>query len=46
MQKSAPVSAWHASGYVWEELTQELLVPPWGKKKKLVITQAYNLQNK
>ena len=35
MQKSAPVSAWHASGYVWEELTQGLLVPPWGKKKKI-----------
>jgi hypothetical protein len=34
MWKTAPVSAWRASGYVWEELTQGLLVPPGAKKKK------------
>jgi|TARA_B100001142_G_scaffold248798_1_gene248712 hypothetical protein len=31
--KSAPVSACRVSGYVWEELTQGLLVPPLGQKK-------------
>ena len=32
-EKNAPVSAWHASGYVWEEVTQKTLAPPLGQKK-------------
>ena len=31
--KSAFSSAWHASGCIWEELTQKTLAPPLGQKK-------------